>query len=272
MSAKHPRTVTDAITGVSLAAGTANVIMQLSRPGVGHGVVESPVDSGKATLHPVKRARTTFTYLAVALWGTDEERLAYRRAVNGPHAQVHSGPDSPVEYNAFDRDLQMWVAACLYHGMEDVHRAMYPDVDFRGENGIYEASRTMGTTLQVSDDMWPVDRDAYEIYWKQGLEEVAIDDTVRRYLTGLTDMTFLPAPVRLGLAPPHRFLTIGFLGERFRDEMHFTWSTAQERRFDRVMRGFGVANQALPTPLRTFPYNACLADFRRRLRTGRLLV
>ena len=139
MSVIHPTVVDDAVFGAALAAGTANIIMQLSRPGVGHGVVESPVDSGKATLHPIKRARTTFTYLAVALWGTDVERKVYRNAVNGSHAQVRSTDASPVEYNAFDPDLQLWVAACLYRGLEDVHRAMFPDSNFRGEHGIYEA-------------------------------------------------------------------------------------------------------------------------------------
>src|SRR5687768_15996475 len=39
--------------------GTANVIMQLSTPPVGYGVVESTVDSGKVMLHPIKRLRTT---------------------------------------------------------------------------------------------------------------------------------------------------------------------------------------------------------------------
>ena len=52
--------------GVGLLVGAANVIMQLARPGVGYGVLESRVESGRVDLHPIKRARTTFTYLAVA--------------------------------------------------------------------------------------------------------------------------------------------------------------------------------------------------------------
>ena len=52
--------------GVALLAGPANVIMQLARPGVGYGVKESRVESGRVDRHPIKRARTTFTYLAVA--------------------------------------------------------------------------------------------------------------------------------------------------------------------------------------------------------------
>ena len=272
MSARHPTSVDDAVFGVALAAGTANIVMQLSRPGVGYGVVESPVDSGKATLHPIKRARTTFTYLAVALWGDDAERAAYRAAVNGSHRQVRSGDDSPVTYSAFDPELQLWVAACLYHGLEDVHRAMFPDVGFRGGHGIYEASHTLGTTLQVRPDQWPIDRDAFEDYWNTGLDLVSIDDTVRRYLMGLVDLSFLPAAVRIPAAPLHRFNTIGFLPERFRDEMHLRWTTADQRRFDRTWRAIGRANEVLPAPVRHAPYNAYLADFRRRVRRGTPLV
>ncbi|MGI8678255.1 MAG: oxygenase MpaB family protein [Jatrophihabitans sp.] len=56
-------------------AGSANVIMQLALAPVGYGVVESAVESGQATRHPVKRARTTFTYLAVAMLGNDDARV-----------------------------------------------------------------------------------------------------------------------------------------------------------------------------------------------------
>ncbi len=41
------------ITGVGLLAGAANVVMQLSHPPVGHGVVESTVSSGQLLRHPL---------------------------------------------------------------------------------------------------------------------------------------------------------------------------------------------------------------------------
>jgi uncharacterized protein (DUF2236 family) len=272
MSPRHPENIDDAVFGVALAAGAANIVMQLSRPGVGYGVVESPVDSGKATLHPVKRARTTFTYLAVALWGTEEERRTYRHAVNGSHAQVRSTGSSPVEYNAFDTDLQLWVAACLYRGLEDVHRALFPESEFRGEHGVYEAAHTLASTLQVRESGWPADRDAFEAYWSEGLAQVRIDEPVRRYLTDLCDLALMPWPIRRVVGPLNRFFTIGFLPQQFRDEMHFSWSARQQARFDRVWRGLGTVNAVLPRVVRVAPYNLCLADFRRRVRRGSPLV
>src|SRR5690242_5500778 len=85
-----PVTIAEAMDFWAFAAGAANVIMQLSRPGVGYGVVESKVDSGNLLKHPWKRARTTFQYLAVAILGSPEDRAAYREAVNGAHRHVRS--------------------------------------------------------------------------------------------------------------------------------------------------------------------------------------
>src|ERR1700761_1792483 len=119
----------DTLMGMALLLGPANVIMQLARPGVGYGVMESRVQSGRIDLHPFKRARTTFTYLAVAMAGSDTQKAAYRRAVNRAHAQVYSTPDSPVQYNAFDVDLQLWVGACLYKGAVDIYRMFVGELD-----------------------------------------------------------------------------------------------------------------------------------------------
>ena len=63
---KRPVTrVADLLNASAPLLPAANVIMQLSLPGVGYGVLESPVDSGNVYKHPFKRARTTGTYLAV---------------------------------------------------------------------------------------------------------------------------------------------------------------------------------------------------------------
>ena len=104
------------------AASAANVIMQLSWPGIGHGVLESKVDSGNLFKHPWKRACVPpRSILRWPSWATTTTVRPSARRVDGVHRQVQSGPDSPVQYNAFDRDLQMWVAACLFVGLEDIY-------------------------------------------------------------------------------------------------------------------------------------------------------
>lgn len=255
----------EAVVGAGLLAGSANVIMQLSRAPVGYGVLESRVDSGNLFRHPVKRTRTTLTYLAVAMMGTDAEREAYRRGVNRAHAQVHSTASSPVAYNAFDTDLQLWVAACLYKGFEDVYLAFVGG----DPEHFYRDAAKLGTTLQVQPEMWPADRQAFEKYWAAGLDEVAVDDTVRRYLTRIVDLEFLPAVFAVPGRRFHRFVTTGFLPQRFRDEMRLPWTAADQRRFDALLAALGRVVRVLPGPVRRFPFNVYLRDLRWRLRTGR---
>jgi uncharacterized protein (DUF2236 family) len=258
--------------GAGLLAGTANVIMQLARPGVGYGVVESKVDSGNVFKHPIKRTRTTLTYLAVTMLGTDAERTAYRRGVNQSHALVRSTESSPVRYNAFDPDLQLWVAACLFRGCEDIFRRFGMQAEPDEWEEIYRRAAVFGTTLQVPAERWPTDTGAFEHYWKVSLDQVRIDPTVRAYLTELTMLHNMPGLVRLALGPFNRFVTTGFLPPRFREEMHFEWDDRRQRRFDWLMAAIGVLVRLAPPALRAFPYNALLRDVRWRIRTGRALV
>lgn len=261
------------IDGVAaLLAGTANVIMQLSRPPVGRGVLESTVESGQVTKHPIKRFRTTLTYLSVAMLGTDEDRARYRDAVNTSHRQVRSGPDSPVQYNAFDPALQLWVAACIQWGFLDVYTRMHGPLDDASADALYRHGARFATTLQVRADMWPADRVAFERYWHDSLALVSIDAEVRDYLYGLMTLRHLPWPVRLARARNSAFLTTGFLPQLFRDEMGLTWTERDERRFNRYLRRVAMANRLLPGPLRQFPFNYFLWDVRRRARAGRPLV
>ncbi|MDT7591841.1 MAG: hypothetical protein QOH45_1372 [Pseudonocardiales bacterium] len=258
--------------GAGLLAGPANVIMQLARPGVGYGVVESTVDSGKVTLHPIKRARTTLSYLAVTTLGTDEERMLYRRGVNRSHAAVRSTESSPVPYNAFDVDLQLWVAACLYVGFQDTYRLFGTPLDPVTWERIYRESAVLGTTLQVPPDRWPADLAAFQRYWDSALEQVSMDDPVRDYLTDLIMLRHLPLPLRAAFGRFSRFVTTGFLPQRFRDEMRLPWDARRQRWFDRIMAVLRAVVRVSPPVLRTFPFNLYLIDLRWRIRTGRPLV
>ena len=262
--------------GIALLAGPANVIMQLARPGVGYGVMESRVESGRVDRHPIKRARTTFTYLAVANNGTDAQKAAYRRAVNKAHAQVYSTDESPVKYNAFDKDLQLWVAACLYKGAVDVYRLFVGEMDDETADRHYAEGMSLGTTLQVSADMWPKDRAAFDAYWQSSLDDVHIDDAVRDYLypiaAGRVRGVKLPAIVQRRLDDFSLLITTGFLPQRFRDEMRLPWDAKRQRRFDRLMTVLRTATHLMPRFVRQFPFNVLLKDVDRRIRKGLPLV
>ncbi|WP_249353161.1 oxygenase MpaB family protein [Rhodococcus sp. Q] len=257
------------VDGISLMAGAANVIMQLSWPAVGYGVMESKVESGRLLDHPIKRSRTTLQFLAVASMGTDEEKRLFRRGVNRAHAQVRSTDESPVEYNAFDPELQLWVAACIYRGFEDTHRLLRGAYTPAQREYYYQKGAVFGTTLQVKEEMWPATRDAFEEYWAESLKKVHIDDATREHLDYIARAKFAhPLTARL-IGRTNLFITKGFLPQEFRDQMRYSWTAKDQKRFDRMMKVIATVNRRMPTVLREFPYNYLMADLRWRLRTGR---
>jgi uncharacterized protein (DUF2236 family) len=276
-----PAVIRDSLVGIGLAAGGANVIMQLSRLPIGHGVAESRVESGRVDRHPIKRLRTTSAYLLVAMLGTDQERAALRRQIDQAHAQVHSLPGDPVPYNAFDHDLQLWVAACLYKGVEDVYALYYGRPPDRAlvDEVLYPYGARLGTTLQMPAERWPADRDAFEAYWREGVGQIHMDDVTRAYLRTIADLSFLVAPfgrwgrpLASGLRPIGHLMTGGFLPPEFREELGLPWDHRRQRRFDRWTGLARATARRLPRPLREFPLNVYWRDTRTRLATGRPVV
>ena len=266
----------DGVPGIALLAGPANVIMQLAHPAVGYGVKESRVESGRIDRHPIKRARTTFTYLAVATRGNVEQQKAYRKAVTQAHAQVTSTAESPVKYNALDPELQLWVAACLYKGGVDVRRMFIGEMDDETADQHYRDSMTLGTMLQVRPEMWPADRPAFDKYWDEQLEKIRIDDTIREFLYPIAVARLrglqLPGPLQHINESIALLITTGFLPQRFRDEMKLEWNNSKQREFDALMTAIKVGNSVAPSFVRNFPFNMLLHEVNWRMRTGRPLV
>lgn len=258
------------INGLAVLAGPANVVMQLAVPAVGYGVYESRVESGQLFKHPVKRTRTTLSYLAVATMGSPEVRRAYRKAVNTAHVQVRSTDDSPVEYNAMSAELQKWVAACLYKGWEDAERT-YGDPSTITEES-YQAGKVYGTTLQMPPEMWPATREDFEEYWQSTIGAVEIDDTIRGYLEDISLAKFAGPVVSRLFGWFTQTMTIGFLPQEFRDKMRLQPTPAQQRTFDTFNKVLAKIARHTPEPILRLPFTLLLADVKWRMRTGRPLI
>jgi hypothetical protein len=114
MTKRAATRVADLLNPAAMLLPAANVIMQLSLPGVGYGVLESPADSGNVYKHPFKRARTTGHLLGGGHHRKRRRPRADSRSRRTAHRQVRSTASSPMSYNAFGSRLQLWIAACLY--------------------------------------------------------------------------------------------------------------------------------------------------------------
>ena len=260
------------MNGLALVPAGANVIMQLAQLGVGHGVAESRVPSGSLYEHPIKRTRTTLSYVMLACFGTSEERVFLRRAVDRQHRSVYSNVADEVQYNAFDPALQLWVAACMYRGVVDSVSFLYGEQDEATRDALYQVCGRFATTLQVPVEMWPKTRAAYESYWTHAVAAIQMDSTTRDYLSNFASLGFLPLPLRAVFGPAHRFMSVGFLAPEFREALGVKWSERDQRIFVIVLRLLSSVNRVLPRVAREWPWNMVLHDARRRIATGRPLI
>jgi uncharacterized protein (DUF2236 family) len=267
-----PPELHDLLTPATLWLAGGNIVMQLAQLPVGRGVAESTVDSGNLYKHPIKRARTTFGYVMVAVFGTDQERATLGAAVTEVHRKVRSDPGDPVPYTALDPKLQLWVAACIYRGFEDGYALLYgpPPADLL--DLIYRHGARLATMLQVPAGMWPADRPAFERYWADAVARIQMDDLTRSYLYDFAGLGFLPWPIPIVFGWFHRAVTAGFLEEPFRKELGLPWGSHERRAFALNLRLLRAVNTLTPTPLRTLPFDLCLWDMRRRLRAGHLVL
>ena len=247
---------------------TANVIMQLANPAIGYGVAHSTVESGRLDLHPIKRGRTTASYLAVAAMGSADDRRRFRQAVNRQHAQVRSVDDSPVEYNAMDPRLQLWVAACLYLGWEDIYERVRGPLRGAQREEFYQQGKVCGTTLQMPAELWPVDRDAFETYWNEQTANLHIDDEIREFLLGIANFGYAPRWVQKRYGPVKYRRTIGYLPEPFRAAMRVEWSADDQQWFDDYVDKLVKRERRKPLWLAQLIFRLFLWDTRVRNRLG----
>lgn len=245
-TADNPPTLAAALDFWALSTAAPNVAMQMAWPEIGRGVIESPVESGALTKHPWKRLRTTASYLAVAILGTEAEKREMREAVNAAHRQVRSQPGAKVKYNAFDRRAQLWVAACLYVGFEDAYQLLHGRMTAEQLESFYASGSTLGTTLQVPEDMWPTTRADFDDYWNAACARVALDDEVRAYVDDLLHLRMLRWYMRIPLSGLMQFLCAGYLAPHFREAMGIEWSTTDQRRFDNLFLFVGFVNRFMP--------------------------
>lgn len=263
---KRPPRINDALDFWQFAGAAANVAMQMARPGVGYGVMESKVESGSLMLHPWKRARTTTQYLSVAILGSEEEKRQFREATNTAHRRVRSDPGSKVKYNAFDRNLQLWVACCLYIGFEDAYQLLNGKLSPDQAEEFYSTSASLATTLQVTDDMWPATRADFDAYWNAASSLAVPDEKIRAFVDDLLHLRMIHWYLRAIFGGLLRFLTIGFLGPYFREQYQLTWTESDQRRFENLFLFVGFVNRFVPKFLRFAPTHWLMRDLRRRIR------
>lgn len=238
-----------------LGAGST-VLLQLASRGVGHGVA----DHSTTLQRPLDRLRTTMTYVYAVTLGTPEEKKRIVRLVNKAHVPVRS-----ETYNAFDPELQLWVAATLYRNGIEMYERIFGTLTDVDVERIYRQSAVYGTALQVEEGMWPATRAEFDTYWDGMIAIFEVDAKIRSFTRNLLTGGDAPTPVRM-VMPLQRFMTIGLLPQRMRDEFALPWTPRDQRRFDLFWKIFPPIYRAIPKGVRQLSATYYLRDMRRRMK------
>jgi uncharacterized protein (DUF2236 family) len=247
---------------ILLAGGGRAILMQIAHPAVGRGVAEHSDFASR----PLDRLHATMTYVYAVVYGTDAEIAAVRRRVNLAHSPVHDGPaDAGPAYNAFDPDLQLWVAATLYETAVDLYQRIFGPFDDESAERIYREYGVLGTSLQVPPGAWPQNRAAFVEYWNSVLPRLQVTDATRRVARELLRPRAVPFWLK-AVMPLARLMTVGLLPEQLRAEFGLAMTGRNERRFRRWLRIAATIFPRLPARIRHSPRDRELAELRRSLR------
>ncbi|WP_211220602.1 oxygenase MpaB family protein [Gordonia shandongensis] len=240
-----------------LGAGST-VLLQLAEPGVGHGVA----DHSTVLRRPLDRLRTTMSYVYAVTLGSEDDRKHIVRTTNKAHVPIRS-----ATYNAFDPELQLWVAGTLYRNGATLYRRFFGELTDAQADALYRDSAVFGTALQVKPDMWPATRAEFDAYWDRKLDELSCDDQVRRFVHALLRGGDAPWYIKPGM-PLNRLVTTGLLPERVRTDFELPWGPGRQRAFDLLMTIMPPVYRLIPRPIRWLPAKYYLWDLRRRRRAG----
>ena len=260
MSAKHKAnsaavTLADIAREAYIYAGAgAAVLRQMIHPGVGAGVAEHSV----TLTQPLSRLRSTMDYIYVVVLGSDVERARIAEKVNRAHVPVRS-----ENYNAFDPQLQLWVAATLYKGSVELFELFNGPLDEESHTRIYHQAAIYGTTLQVKPDMWPADRAAFSVYWERSLASFTVSEPVRNYVHQLLNGGAAPWYIKI-MMPLQKFVTRGLLEPQVREQFGLTWSERDEKRWQVMLRVVRGIYRITPATVRHLPCRLHLRNWRKR--------
>lgn len=232
------------------------VAWQMANPGVGRGVARH----SQTLQDPLGRLRATMAYVYAVTLGDDADRAAIARHVNRAHKPVRG-----AGYDAFDRDLQLWVAATLYRGAMDVRALFVGPVPDAGREALYRQAWAFGNTLQVEDAQWPADAQAFEDWWKQQEARLQVDDEVRAYMQAVLKGGKVPWYLRPSL-PLQAFVTRGLMTPRLRQLFDLPWSARDQRNWRRFVRWAPRLYWAMPRSLRHWPAKYYMKQLRKRYR------
>jgi uncharacterized protein (DUF2236 family) len=253
-----------AAEALNLAGGGRALLLQIAHPAVGRGVVEHSDFANRM----MDRLHATMTYVYASVFAAPDELAYVRRSVNRAHGPVHAAADDgKPAYNAFDPQLQLWVAATLYDSMVTLYERLFGRLPLDEAERLYRDFAVVGSGLQVPPELWPADRRAFAEYWDATLATLHPTPDTREVARQLLYSRGVPWWLRM-LLPQARLVTAGLLPPRVRAEFGLAWDDRSQQRFDSWMRWTSRIYPRVPSFLRHRPKELYLRRLRARMRAS----
>lgn len=251
---------------VLIAAGGRAILLQLADPAVGRGVAEH----SDFVTRPLDRLHATLTYVYTVAFGTPDEVAEVVRRVNRAHVPVHGAADGEhadrPSYNAFNPELQLWVAGTLYDSAATMYGLVFGELEPAVADELYDGYEKLATSLQVPSGYWPRTRADFARYWDSRLGTLAPSPAAVAAAHSLLYPRSGPLWLRAAM-PLGRLITTGLLPAELREPFELQWSARRQKRFDRVMGLTRLIYPRLPQSLRQWPKNHYLRVLRSRIAT-----
>lgn len=240
--------------------GGCAILLQLAHPSVGRGVAEHSDFASR----PYDRLIGTLTYVTAVACGTDDDVREVRRVVGRAHADVRGGVEGAAPaYTAFDPELQLWVTATLYWTAVHVYERVFGALEAASADRFYREFAVVGTSLQMPQDAWPADREAFAEYWDDAVRKLTVHPSARRVSRELLRAEHAPFWMRI-VMPWARLATVGLLPEDIRAAYGLVLNERNRRRYERMMRVTAAVYPRLPLSVRHIVRDRLLE----RLRAG----
>jgi uncharacterized protein (DUF2236 family) len=229
-------------------------LLQAAHPTVAAGVAEHSMFERD----PWGRLLLSYGRVLRTIYGPDGEQVG--ADVRVAHRRIRGVTADGRRYRAYEPEAYFWVVATGAETVVEMASRIGRALSGAELDRLYEETRELGRRFGLRDQDMPVDRSAFEAWYREILtERIEYTDTVRRVL----EVFSRPGPPRqmpgalwapLGRASGHlvTLLTVGTLPNEARDRLGLSLGAAQHRELTAVCAALRVANAA-PPRLRYLP-------------------
>ena len=228
---------------VALGAGRA-LLLQLAHPPVAQGVQ----DHSEFKKNPFKRLQGTLEAMYGVVFGPEALADGIGRRVQWIHEFV-VGPG----YTANDPSNLLWVHATLLDTALRCYEDLVAPLDAGDRETYYREMVEVAERFGCPRSAQPATYADFRRYFDETVEAMQVTD-VGRDLGGFILDPVLPLGLHVPTRPLlrlQRLLTVGMLPPSLREQFDFSWTPADQARFDRVTRRARAVFRIVPAPVRT---------------------